>query len=392
MSKKKTISSLIYKSIEIELLVKCSTTKINPKSIERIKKITEKTINWDYFITMAKVHKVAPLVFVNLIHIASELIPANELYRLKKIVRSIVKKNLYIIKELVILINCFESNNIPAIPYKGVTLAATLYQDPSLRLFTDLDFLVPSEKYVEAQKLLMTLGYKPPLQNNVDWEKSFVNSKKKASIDLHQGLAPAYFYLHINFQALWKRLESVFVGGVEIKSFSSEDMLIILCVQLAKDSQWTAEVLIKVCDIAELIRVNQALNWDTIWQRCKKLGTKRILLFSLYVSKEMLEAEIPDFIWQKIKADKVAQKAALQVCEEFFDRSEESFANRTFTERVYLRKLLRERLKDKVAYFLKTAITPNEKDLEMLALPRSLGFAYYLLRPIRLAAKLFRDS
>ncbi|BAZ43111.1 hypothetical protein NIES4102_01070 [Chondrocystis sp. NIES-4102] len=376
-----------YKNLETELILRCSTTEINPNSIIRIKEIIEQDIDWDYFITTAKIHKVAPLVFVNIIKIASKVIPSDKLSTLQTFIRSLVIKNLYIIKELIYLMECFESNNIPAIPYKGVILAAAFYKDPSLRQFTDLDFLVPREKYIETQQLLMSLGYQAPPQTNVDWERGFINPQKQIAVDLHQGLTRFSNLINIDFTSFCDRLESVLIGGVEVKSFSSEDMLIVLCVQLAKDSQWTAEVLIKVCDIAQLLRANPALDWQLIWQRCKKLGTRRILLFSLSVTKEMLEIELPDLITQKIQADQVVQKAALQVCQEFFDRSEESFLNRTFKERIYLRKLFRERWQDKISYNFKKAVTPNERDQEVVELPTQLSFIYYFLRPIRLTFK-----
>ena len=382
---------MISTKTELQLIICCARTELNKVGVERIRILLKQNIDWNYLITIAKLHKVAPLVSVNLINTFPEAIPQNVLQKLRSVTKAVTKKNLYLVRELVTLINLFKSYNIPAIPYKGPTLTAALYKDLSLRQFVDLDFLVPKQKYLQAQKILIDSGYKPPPQNDVVWERNFVHSQKKIGVDLHQGLTPDYLPVYIDFQGLWQRLEPVSVGGIEVKSFAPEDLLIVLCVQLAKDSQWTAEVLSKVCDIVELLRTYQNLDWDLVWHRCTKLGTKRILLFALYIAKQMLGAELPNSIEQKIETDLVAKKAAWIVCEEFFLRSPKSFAERTYIERVYLQKLARERWQDKVSYFVKTALIPNENEYDLFALPKQLFFLYYLLRPIRLMGKFLKN-
>ena len=382
---------MIYTKTELQLIICCARTELNEAWVERIKFLLKQNIDWNYLITIAKLHKVAPLVSVNIINTLPEAIPQNVLQKLQSNVRAVTKKNLYLVRELVTLTNLFESNNIPAIPYKGPTLAARLYKDISLRQFVDLDFLVPKQKYLEAQKLLIDSGYKPPLQNDVVWERNFVHSQKKIGVDLHQGLTPDYMPVRIDFEGLWQRLKPVSIGGIEAKSFAAEDLLIVLCIQLAKDSQWTAEVLSKVCDIAELLWTDRDLDWDLVWHRCTKLGTRRILLFALYTANQMLDAELPNLIAQKIEVEPVAKKAAQIVCKEFFLRSPESFAERTYTERIYLRKLARERWQDKVSYFVKTAFIPNENEFTLFPLPQQFFFLYYLVRPVRLIWKFLKN-
>lgn len=383
---------MIFSRPELELILCCAKVRLNPNKIDRIKSLLQQDIDWEYLITTAKLHKVLPLIYLNLIKYFPEYVPQNILNQLQEFIQAKTRRNLYLVRELFTLTNIFESNNISAIPYKGLVLAAAVYGDLSLRQFVDLDFLVSRQEYLKTQELLIAEGYNPPPQNNVDWERSFVHAKKQIGVDLHQGLTPDYLPIHINFSGLWQRLESVSVGGVEFKTFSPEDLLIVLCIQLAKDSQWTAEVLIKVCDISELIFTYENIDWDLVWQRCIKLGTKRILLFSLYVVHEMLDTKVPDSMGQKMQKDNVAKKAALQVCEEFFLRSEESFKEKTYQERIILRKLARERWQDKVPYFLEVTFIPNEQDFSFFSFPKQLFWLYYLLKPIRLIFNLFKNN
>ena len=101
----------------------------------------------------------------------------------------------------------------------------------------------------------------------------------------------------------------------------------------------------------------------------------------------MLGIEVPDLMCKKMQQDDVAKQAATQVCQEFFLRSEQSFRERTYTERIFLRKLARERWQDKLEYFFETVLTPNEEDFAIFSLPKQLFLLYFLLRPIRLGLK-----
>ncbi|MEO0846767.1 MAG: nucleotidyltransferase family protein [Cyanobacteria bacterium J06648_1] len=375
---------------ELELILCCAKTTLSSDDLQRIKTLIQQDLDWDYFVTTSRLQKVIPLMYLNLAQIAQAIpnaVPPDTLQRLQAYVQAITRSNLLFVRELLTLTKLFASHNVAAIPYKGIVLAADLYGDLALRQFVDLDFLVSRTEYSQAQALLRKEGYYTPPQNQVDWECSFAHPERKIGVDLHQGITPAYFPFYIDFPRLWQRLRPVSVCGITINSFSPEDLLIILCVQLAKDSQWTAEVLLKVCDLAELLRVYPDLNWNFVGRQCSKLGTKRVLLFALGVAAQLLQTPIPEQIKRQIKNDIIVQTSIKQVCSEFFQRSEKSFLDRTYVERPYLIKLARERWQDKIRYFITTAVSPNKEDLSFVSLPPQLSFLYYLLRPVRLLLK-----
>lgn len=378
---------LTFTRPELKIILYCAKVEIDRSKIDLLKDLLQQKIDWEYLLLIARLHKVTPLIYVNLMKICPEAVPQDILNKLKQFIAAKTRRNLHLLRELNELTAIFQKNNIPAIPYKGLILAAEVYGDLSLRQFVDLDFLVARQNYSKAQELLIDRGYGVPSQKDVDWEKTFIHPQKQIAVDLHQGLTPPELPFYVDFPNLWQRLKPVSIGGVEVKSFSAEDLLIILCVQLAKDSQWTAEVLIKVCDIAELLRAYQNIDWNLVWQRCTKLGTKRILLFSLYIANSLLETKLPESIWQKIQQDDIAKKAATQVCEELLLRSEKTFVERIFKERVFLRHLAKERWQDKFTYFITTTLIPNEEEFSLVSLPKPFFFLYYFVRPVRLSFK-----
>ncbi|MEL6578228.1 MAG: nucleotidyltransferase family protein [Cyanobacteria bacterium J06621_12] len=377
-------------SPELELILVCAKTKLSSDELQRLKILIQQDLDWGYFLTTARLQKVIPLMYFHLAQIARaepKAVPPDVLSRLRDYAQAIARSNLLFVRELITLTKLFASHDIAAIPYKGLVLAADLYGDLALRQFVDLDFLVSRTEYTQAQDLLSTQGYYAPPQNQVDWECSFAHPQRKIGVDLHQGITPAYFPFYIDFPGLWQRLKPVSISGITVNSFSPEDLLIILCVQLAKDSQWTAEVLLKVCDLAELLRAYPDLNWSLINKQSAKLGTKRILLFGLGVAAQLLQAQIPEQIQRQIQKDAIVTTSVNQVCSEFFQRSEQSFRDRTYVERPYLIKLARERWQDKVSYLITTIISPNQEDLAFVSLPPQLSFLYYFLRPVRLLLK-----
>lgn len=372
---------------EIELLLCCARTSMDTTTAEQFRILLQEDIDWDYLFQMARRHKMRPLLYWHLNSICSEVVPQTILEQLQKYFNDKRERNEFLTKELLKLLNLFETHEISAIPYKGPILAASVYGNLTLRDFWDLDIIVHEQDYPRAEELLISQGYYPPPEQNIEWERCFVNDNSSVEVDLHRKLTPWDLPFPIDFEGWWERREPVSLINTTVLSFSPEDLLIILCVQVAKDSQWRAELLIKICDIAELIHAHPVLDWKRVWQQSVKLGSKRILLFSLYLASELLGTVLPEEILLKMQADHIAKLASVQVCEELFNSSEKSSG-----ERIFLRKLGRERWRDKIRYFLRIAITPNEKDWALLPLPNSLFFLYYLLRPLRLIGKYGRLS
>jgi hypothetical protein len=62
----------------------------------------------------------------------------------------IARKNLRFTAELIRILNCLESHGIAAIPFKGPTLAESVYGNLALREFSDLDILVRQSDFPRA--------------------------------------------------------------------------------------------------------------------------------------------------------------------------------------------------------------------------------------------------
>jgi hypothetical protein len=72
-------------------------------------------------------------------------------------------------------------------------------------------------------------------------------------------------------------------------------MLLVLCVQLIKDS-WgvSAMRLGKLCDIAETLRARSDVDWESLRERAQQAGVLRMVALALGVAEALLGAPVPE--------------------------------------------------------------------------------------------------
>jgi hypothetical protein len=371
---------------EDRLLLCCSRTRIEEETASQIEDLLRHKIDWTYLIESAIYHRVVPLLYRSLRQISSNSIPAVVVNELQHHYESIVMNNLFLTSRLLQLINLLETHHISAIPFKGPALAFLAYGNICLRQFGDLDILVRSTDYPRTRKLLLVHGYQQVADHG--YECSLVDDTDRVSVDLHQGITREQFPIHLDFQSLQQNLAPLPVAGAKIKTFCPEDMLVILCIQLAKDGWENKSLrLLKICDIAELLRTHTNMDWDRVLQKARRLGCQGILLVSLTVARELLGApvsELPAISFTRSRLDILTH----HIYNKLIHQTKPDYVRRLTMRSFHFR--VRERWRDKLDYeyqALKLKMIPNERDYSILKLPASLSIIYYFLRPLRLLKK-----
>jgi hypothetical protein len=330
-----------------------------------------------------------PLLYWQLNNICPEFIPAPDYSFLQKQFNRNAARNLFLLDELCKILKLFEVHNIPAIPYKGPTLAAHVYGNLSLRQFGDLDIVIQRKDVARASEILILQGYSKQYQLTpaqeaaflkIECEHTFTNNDGQIYIDLHWDFVPRYFSLRLDSENFWEHSESITWSNTKLMSFAPEDLLLILCINASKNI-W--ERLIWLCDIAGLIRAYPKLKWETVTRRASQSGASRMISLSLLLAHDLLGANIPERIMSKIAADSALQRLALQVKQELFTDEIRKQARVNFLRPA---KML-ERFNDRIKFYLRLGLTPTMEDWTLIDLPRPLFFLYYLTRPIRLAKK-----
>ena len=396
---------------EIKLLLCCARTQIDNTTAEEIKTLLQHNINWEYLVETAVRHGVIPLLYTTLNNTCPEAVPQDILKHLQTYFDVNSLHNLFLTQELVKLLDLLKQHNIPVIPYKGPALAVSAYGNLSLRQFCDLDILVQERDFLKAIDLLTSSGYQPKAKQSILNDKehivqikdsneySLISKNGNVSLDIHQEIIPKELKLFpLVFDDLWERLEPVSLTGTTVLNFHREDLLLILCVHGSKH-MW--ERLGWICDIAELLRNSQEIDWEQLIGKARKLGCERMLLLGLFMANTILGASLPPIVHQRIIADPETQSLGKQMYLRLFEKNQVSTSYLSQEKIIYhvmerientiIYGRMMERLEDKIILFFSTVwvrisrvTTRTVKDRDFLPLPRSLYFLYYLIRPIRL--------
>ncbi len=374
---------------EVELLLCCARTRSDPETAERIRTLLQQDIDWAELLQTAARHGVMPLLYWSLNNTCPEAVPQDRLSRLRRNFNANAFRNGFLLSELRGLLKLFKERDISAIPFKGPVLAASVYGNLGLRQSCDLDILVSERDFERAKELLICQGYQPG--KLYGWEQSFVGANNRVHVDLHQGIVQQHFSFRLDFERLWQRVEPVSLAGATVVNLSPEDLLVILSVQVAKDCVQKRESLKQLCDLAELIRVHQEMDWAQVMEQARTLHSERMLFLGLFLTSFLNGTVFPKEVWHSIEAEPTVKSLAAEVRQRLFRQADEPdrwLEKYLFSFSFSLR--LKERLQDRVPVvgeFLRQKITPRDIDRALLPLPSPLHFLYYLLRLIRLVGK-----
>jgi hypothetical protein len=437
---------------EFELLCELSGAKLSPERQQHIANWNLSTLDWNEFLRLAEHHGVLPLAAVNLFKYRSaasrrELPPDIE-RSLRSAYDVNLRRSLWFTAELARIMQHFEQRQLRAIPYKGPSLAQSLYRDVGLRSFSDLDFLIPPTDFEQAKQALAEIGYRPSadlapaierLWLRIGYERSFDGAAGKNLVELQWALLPHFYAIDLrgndmrvndlrvndlrvndlrikdsraaslSVEDLLERAGRAVIGGCKVPSLSPEDSLLVLCLHAAKHL-WTR--LIWLSDIAETLSINGApgvparlersptlepvsrdapaatnatIDYTLVLTRARELGITRILGISFWLVKNVLHRELPEPIAKMIATD--PEVAALG--SEFAQRLERSPAY-DFESTEYFRCImkLRERRADRWRYLWRLVWTPGVGDIAAIQLPETLFPLYRIVRIGRLARRL----
>lgn len=393
----KTAENLIEElRFEVELILCCARTRINPDGEKRISRLLEKSIDWDYLMSAAFHHGILPLLSRHLSQPSVTPVPDTVRKQLRDASNAIARLNLMLSGELLALTNRLHDRGIRALPFKGPVLAATAYGNLSFRQFCDLDILVHKTDMLKAKEVLMERGFEPVLELSAAEEQvyldthhdyKFTRRRDGIAVEIQWGVTQWSFTFPLDFEDLWARHDEFVLAGEKVRTLSPDDLLLVLCVHGAKH-HWDG--LKWISDVAELAAAyREQIDWHRLIGWARDQGGERMLLLGLYLAHELLDADLPEDILKRIRVDVQIKSLAGQVIKRLFPDPAE---NETLgDERPIFYWRCRERLRDKLAIgwryspeYFRRMFVPNSKDHAALQLSPYLSFGYYFVRPIRL--------
>ena len=385
-------------SPEMQLLLQCARTRTELTVAERIESLVQGRIDWPRICHLAARHGIQPLFCRNLAAICPDAVPHAVADRLRAASRLNVARSLYQAAELHRVFSIFGQGDLRAIAFKGPTLGHWAYGDPGLRESGDLDIVIHEQDMLTARELLRAHNYQErsePLGEETHDTCSqraprynvFVHKESRIIIDLQHSLEGPHFSFPLNDRELWARAGPREFFGRIITSFCRDDLLILLSVHGTKDV-W--HQLKWVCDLAELMQADGAVDWKSVLGRASRLHARRMLLLGTFLAHQLLGANLPAGMLREVRKSRSLVASAEAIMSSFFVAER----NITTTERVMLYVRTDDgawaragRLTRCLGRYLRVIFVPSESDRQSVQLPDWLSFGYYVFRPIRLLLK-----
>lgn len=203
---------------------------------------------------------------------------------------------------------------IRVIALKGLHLAELAYRDISLRPMGDMDILVPRAQLNEALAVLrrMDYGFDSDLTGAAS---GLLDSKCNVGLqhrrlniwlEVHWSLGEPPQRYATAVEDIWRRAAPGSLADVQVSLMPWELVLLHVCTHLSC-SHGFAFSLRGLCDIAEIVRGNPALDWAAVVELAKQHGWQRGVAAALRLADDHLAAGIPPQVLSALGADALAE-------------------------------------------------------------------------------------
>lgn len=376
-------SSVTTKQYENNLLLLCARARLRLEKKAEIKILLKNGIDWEYLLRFAGNHGLVPLLYRNLYNTCPDLIPEAVFKKLKNHYHKNTHRNLLLSDRLVKILSLFEKNDITAVPYKGTVLAEKLYGNISLRQVGDIDLFLNEGDILNAKGILISEGFEPQFNMTASQEKYFLKTnneynlfhrKHGIAVELHWRFTLKNFPFLIDYDRLWKQLDMQSFFGASVRTFSFEDLLLILCVHgsyhLWSNLKW-------IVDIAELLDVHKKIDWDIVIKHAVQARSERMLFLGLSLANDLFGSDLPENIIKQIEADDELKELTYKIKQRIFD----SHKSKVFLDPMHLKmwKGWKEKLRFCLYFF-----TLSPYDFNYIRLPDLFFHLYYIIRPLRI--------
>lgn len=359
---------------------------------EQLLRLLDTKLDWAYLLNLASRHGLRPLLYRHLNAIAAAAVPKAVFAQLWSWHEFTARRNQAMAKELLRILGLLDTNGIPAVPYKGPALAASIYGDLTLREFGDLDILLKPNDAIRAKDILQAEGYLPDLFLPPAVEAGFVRSKKHYDIELLHEQTGVLVELHwktnsefaieaTGDERWWNALVTAELCGTRVRSLAPEELLLILCLHGVKH-RWRR--LGWLVDVAELVRQHPRMDWARVLAIAKARGCKRRLAVGLHLAHHLLDMALPQDVMYAISVQPRSTALACAIGDALF---QEEFPQLDPLQELRFDLTLYDRRTQQFRHCVEMLLAPSYYDWSQRTLPRALAFVYLPRRLIRLAKK-----
>jgi hypothetical protein len=377
---------------EDELLLCCARVDLDPEAISRIRQLAAEPIDWSYLSWSAEMHGVLPLLAWHINACCPESVPVFTREALQTYFRENARHGVDAKEWLSRMLAQLDDAGIQALPLRGPSVAALLYHNVALRQLTDIALLVRERDFRRATELFYDEGCSPSFAypgGVTAKERTAIKSSRgcvlgardiRVPVELRYEIMPARFRVPFDIERLFA---PPLAPRAVAMAPSPEHLLVILCLEGARQL-W--KEMATLCDVAELIRRHQSLDWNAIGQLARAEECESVLFLGLLLAEQRLGVPLPARIASDARANYAARKLAFMIDARPFTTSRRPTG---LAERIRFQLPLRRRFRDKFMQAL-GVMTPGPNDVPAIPTPASFDFIFYLVRPFRFCVEQLR--
>lgn len=283
-----------------EYIVKILNHSIHNKKMELD---TNEDISWKDILEECKSHNIESLVYYGINSNTLKTIDKDTLESWKK---QTFMSNIYQInhiKQISNILSILNDKNIPVIVLKGLVIR-DLYPKSELRTMGDADVLVNEKDIETVINILNSLGYEEKGRNafHIEFEKG------NSHIEVHWTLANENMFdgiVEFNNE-IWSNAVEVKVGDSKAFSMCDEDLLLYLCIHMAKHFINGGFGIRQVCDVFLLVEQrNKFIDWNIFMIKAKRSGIDKFTMSIFAICNKLFGMSIPDELEKyKIREEK----------------------------------------------------------------------------------------
>jgi len=283
---------------------------------------------------------------------------------------------------------------------KGPALAYTVYPDPALRAFNDLDLVVRERDWTVMHRLLVKMGFRPEedlphpppklVPQAVLYELKYWHPETGLLVEVHYDDLLNAGLASCDVEGFWQRAVLTDVEGMPVKALSLEDQLIHLCAHAHYHGYTRLNCF---SDIAFIVRDHAAqLDWERLLETVRIEEAQVGIYYSLHFLDQLLGVRVPRDVLTALRPDRfrrwwheryLPEQKVLSL--QPMPRPDFSFYFIPLFKRLLPDLLVMGRRGDKLRYLLRLLLPPRTWLRDYYNLSDTPKIAvHYLLHPLKL--------
>lgn len=258
-------------------------------------------LNWSELIEECKQHQISSLLYYGISKKSLKNIDNDIVERLKKETFMSGVYQINHIKQISKILSIFNENNISTIVLKGLVVR-DLYPKSELRTMGDADILVHENDLNNVINILKNEGY----MECAKCEYDIVFSRGNSRIEVHWTLVNEEMFDGISEfkDEIWRNAVEVNIGDSKALSMCDEDLLIYLCLHMAKHIKNSGFGIRQICDVFLIVEKRaDNINWNSFIEKAKIYGIYKFSLGIFAICNKLFEINIPTELKDEVKID-----------------------------------------------------------------------------------------